>query len=175
MIASEASGTFKEPQILLYMTHVQTYYLNIEKIDNDLYAMIVLGMKQASAKWGILMPNSVTNVINYQSNVDGTFGIKEKVTSVSFYYILDDGSIRTETLSVSRDSIPIQLSSEYCARKKLDAIACIDVYDQINAQHRKLEEGCWTKNGWWLKINNTMAWIQFIFRYIIMLSEYLKL
>jgi len=106
--------------------------------------MIVLGMKQASAILGILMPNGVqmwliTNLMYC------TFGIKEKVTKVSFHHILDDGSIRTETWSVSRDSIPIQLSSEYGAGKKLGAIAFIDVYDQINAQHRKLEDGCWTK------------------------------
>jgi len=128
----------------------------IKEFDNHSIG-IWFGMKQASAILGILMPNGVqmwliTNLMY------GTFGIKEKVTTVSFHHILDDGSIRTETLSVSRDSIPIQLSSEYGSGKKLGAIAFIDVYDQINAQHRKLEDGCWTKNGWWLKINNTMAW-----------------
>ena len=143
VLAAEANDTFKEPQILLHMTHCQVYYLNTEKIETDLYPMILLGLNQVSKNLGIQMPTySEKSTVN---NNGTTIGIKTKVSTAEpliVQYLQVDGSTVEEIINVSEETDPFELAFDYCARKRFNKIECKDIYNRIVHLHRKLNDVC---------------------------------
>jgi hypothetical protein len=143
VLATEANDTFKEPQILLHMTHCQVYYLNTEKIETDLYPLMLLGLNQVSQNLGIKMP-SYSSIFEVNNN-GSTIGIKKKVSQAEpliVQYLQGDGSTLEEIIHISENSDPFELAFEYCAIKRFNKMECKDIYDRIVNLHRKLNDVC---------------------------------
>ena len=142
-IVLAANETFKEPQILLHLTHSQVYYLNTEMIDKDLYPMMELGLSQASQNLGIEMPLHTERL---STNIDSsTMGIKRKVSqqdTISIQYLQPDGSTIEENVVISVDSDPFEVAFDYCALKQFSKIECKDIYERIKDKHRHMIDVC---------------------------------
>ena len=140
IVLANDNDKFKEPQILLHMSHAQVYYLSTDKINTDFFPMILFSLTQVSKTLNMEVPTT----LNYPST-DFDFSIDTKtITSenMTVEYLQADGSFYSEYITISGDTDPFEIAFDYCAIKKLNKIECTDIYRRVRDIHQKLSDDC---------------------------------